>query len=98
MALTNKQWLMLLGVAILLTGYVMSWYRALKLAPVTLVTSVLVGATVITSMLNAIFVSKTFGLVELGQAVLIVMGMWLVLMAVIDGYKGGKLKQPAFKI
>ncbi len=39
---------------LLLTGYVITWYKALKYAPATLVTSVLVLATPITSILSSI--------------------------------------------
>ena len=81
MALTANQWLMLLGVAILLFGYVMSWYRALKLAPVTVVAGVLVGASVITNVLNGLLVTGTFNAAQLGQAGVILTGIWLVVMA-----------------
>ena len=67
MELTGKQWLMLFGVAVLLFGYVMTWYRALRLAPATMVAAVLVGATVITSLLNAVFVKHTVGTPVVGQ-------------------------------
>jgi drug/metabolite transporter (DMT)-like permease len=82
--LTGMQWLMLSGVALLLFGYVMSWYRALKLAPATLVAGVLVGATVFTNLLNGLFTDKAFTLAQLGQAVFIVTGIWLVVMAAYD--------------
>lgn len=42
---------------LLLTAYVVSWYKALKLAPVTLVTSILVLATPITNILTAVFIT-----------------------------------------
>ena len=48
-------WLALVG--LLLTGYVISWYSALKKLPVTVVASFLVLASPITTLLNSIFVS-----------------------------------------
>jgi drug/metabolite transporter (DMT)-like permease len=95
MELTGKQWSLLFGMALLLLFYVMTWYRALKLAPATFVASVLVGATVITSLLDAAFVSHTLGTPQLGQAVLILAGIWLVLMAMMDEWgreENSKLK------
>lgn len=44
----------------LLSGYVLSWYKALQLAPATLVTSVLILATPITKLLTALFITHTF--------------------------------------
>jgi drug/metabolite transporter (DMT)-like permease len=54
MALSPIQWLSLLGVSVLLFGYVTTWYRALKFAPASAVASILVGATVITSLLSSV--------------------------------------------
>jgi len=45
------------GSIILLSGYVISWYQALKLAPATLVTSILILATPITNILSAVFIT-----------------------------------------
>lgn len=49
-------WLALVG--LLLTGYVITWYSALKKLPVTVVASFLVLASPITTLLNNIFVSQ----------------------------------------
>jgi uncharacterized membrane protein len=46
--------------SVLLVGYIMTWYRALALAPATTVTAVLVFSTVITNILSAIFVTHTW--------------------------------------
>src|SRR3989338_1774152 len=46
-----------IGSVIFLTGYVYLWFRALKLAPATIVTSVLILATPITNVLSAVFVN-----------------------------------------
>lgn len=53
-SLSSSQWLGLIVVSLLLFGYVMTWYRAIQSASVVLVSSILVGATVITTSLNAI--------------------------------------------
>jgi drug/metabolite transporter (DMT)-like permease len=82
--LTGQQWLMLLGVAILLFGYVATWYRALKYLPATLTASVLVGATVITSLLQSLLITKALSFETVGQSVLIVTGIYVVIMAGMD--------------
>jgi len=67
--------------AVLLVGYVMTWYRALALAPATTVTAILVFSTVITNILSAIFVTHTWTEGMGIQVVLISVG---VLMAYIS--------------
>lgn len=51
-----EQLLPILTSVLFLTGYVFSWYQALKLAPVTVVAAVLVLSTPITNFLTAIFI------------------------------------------
>lgn len=58
--LNSGQWLMTLVSIGLLTGYVMTWYRALKVAPVTLVATVLTLATIVTNVLSSIFITHLF--------------------------------------
>lgn len=48
------------GSVFLLTGYVLTFYKALKLAPVTAVTSLLVLSTPITNILAALFITHNF--------------------------------------
>ena len=43
----------------LLTGYVLTWYKALSKAPATMVSLVLASSPVVTSALSAIFITKT---------------------------------------
>lgn len=57
-------WVLLTG--LLLTGFVILWYRALSLAPATFVACLLVPATFITGTFSAIFVTHTF---SVGQVV-----------------------------
>ena len=68
---------------VLLLGYVTAWYRALKFAPVTVVASILVSATLITNVLSAIFVTHTWN-IQLGiQAFLTVLGVIILCFAVV---------------
>lgn len=51
--------------SILLLGYVLSWYQALKHLPATVVTCLLVIASPITTALNSIFITHKYSLHEL---------------------------------
>ncbi|MFH1280631.1 MAG: EamA family transporter, partial [Candidatus Beckwithbacteria bacterium] len=73
--LNSAQWLMTLVSIGLLTGYVMTWYRALKVAPVTLVATVLTLATIVTNMLSSIFITHLFNVKLFYQTILLVIGM-----------------------
>lgn len=57
--ITLQQILPILGSILLLTIYTLSWYKALKMAPATMVASILVLATPITNLLSTIFVTHT---------------------------------------
>lgn len=73
--LNGLQWLMTLVSISLLTGYVMTWYRALKIAPVTLVATVLTLATIVTNVLSSIFITHLFDFKLFYQTILLVIGM-----------------------
>ncbi|MCG2692105.1 DMT family transporter, partial [Microgenomates group bacterium] len=73
--LNSTQWLMTLVAIGLLTGYVMTWYRALKAAPVTMVATVLTLATIITNVLSSIFITHLFNVKLFYQTILSVIGM-----------------------
>lgn len=74
--LNSTQWLMT-GISIfMLSGYVMSWYRALQKAPVTLVASVLTLGAIITNMLSAIFITHKLPIELVYQSLLLVSGIW----------------------
>lgn len=53
-SLTATQWLWVVVTGLLLTGYVATWYAALRRAPATLVTSILVAAAPITAILSTL--------------------------------------------
>jgi len=58
--LSLPQWGIVFATVAFLFGYVMSWYRALKYAPAIVVTSVLVGSTIVTNVLSAVFVTHSW--------------------------------------
>jgi drug/metabolite transporter (DMT)-like permease len=53
-ALTGEQWAWALGTGLLLSAYVGTWFAALKRAPASLVTAILVVGAPITASLQAI--------------------------------------------
>jgi drug/metabolite transporter (DMT)-like permease len=72
-SLSQASWLFLSGA--FLFGYVVTWYTALKHAPATVVSSVLVVAAPITALLNGVFVSGTLNGFNLVPALMIVAGV-----------------------
>jgi drug/metabolite transporter (DMT)-like permease len=58
-ALTAEAWLWVLVTGGMLSAYVITWYSALRAAPATVVTSLLVGAALITGVLTAATSGKT---------------------------------------
>lgn len=74
-SLSGMQWVWMLATMATLLGYVMSWYRALKYAPATLVAAVLVGATVVTNLLSAVFVTNTWTGTMGVQALIVAVGL-----------------------
>ncbi len=73
--LSFRQWSWVGLTSLLLFGYVSCWYASLKRAPVTLVASLLVPASLITSLLSLIFLNKTMAQIEILGAGLIVMAI-----------------------
>jgi drug/metabolite transporter (DMT)-like permease len=78
----QTQFFWMAATIMLLLGYVTTWYRALKFAPVTVVASVLVSATLITNVLSAIFVTHAWTLALGIQAFFTVLGVVLLLVAI----------------
>ncbi len=77
--LTASQYGAIVIAGLLLTGYVLSWYKALSYAPATLVSSILVLSAPITSMLTVLFITHTFPQTEILSAILITIGIGLTL-------------------
>lgn len=73
---TQMFWVALTVAALL--GYVMTWYRALKLAPAISVTAVMVSSTLVTNALSAIFITHAWNGVMAIQALLIAAGVTLI--------------------
>ena len=69
-------WMILSGV--ILFGYVVSWYWALKNAPASVVTSILVAAAPITSYLETIFVTHKFPAKLIAPSLLTALGILLI--------------------
>ena len=78
-SLTASQWGWTLLTSALLTGYVLTWYTALKHAPATLVASLLVPASLITNALSAIFLTHTFPSTQLLSGTLLALGIVLII-------------------
>jgi drug/metabolite transporter (DMT)-like permease len=74
-SLSANQWGWLVLTMVLLLAYVTTWYRALKFAPATVVTSVLVAATIVTNFLSAIFITHSINLLLIFQSALIITGI-----------------------
>lgn len=73
---TKFGWLMLSG--IILFGYVTTWYSALKSAPATVVSSVLVIAAPITALLNSVFITHQIKISAVLPILLISIGVILI--------------------
>lgn len=73
--MSSAQWTWMAITVALLLGYVMTWYRALRYAPATVVSSILVSATLITNVLSAIFITHKWTL-EMGiQSLITLVGV-----------------------
>ncbi len=79
--LSFLQWQGIVTTSFFLLGYVVTWYTALRYASAITVSSILVGATVVTNILTSVFITHTLSslhIVQTGMIVLGVMGMILV--------------------
>lgn len=73
--LNVTQWGWTILVAVLLLGYVTTWYAALKRAPATIVASLLVPASLITNILSLIFQERAFTPNELLSSALVIVAV-----------------------
>ncbi len=85
LALSFSQWMWMMVTTAALLAYVMSWYRALRLAPATTVTAVLVASTLVTNVLSAIFVTHAWTEIMGAQTVLMLSGVGLFWQAAKQG-------------
>jgi drug/metabolite transporter (DMT)-like permease len=65
--------------AVLLCGYVLTWYTALKHAPASYVAALLVPATLVTNILSAVFVTGTLTQHQLLTGILSVFGIAMII-------------------
>jgi len=77
--LSPIQWGWTLLTGVLLAGYVLTWYTALKHAPAILVASLLVLATFVTNILNAMFLTNTLSLQQLLSGLLLLIGAGILI-------------------
>jgi len=63
---------------VLLAGFVTTWYKALKFAPATVVTAVLILATPITNLLTVVFLHQPIPHVQITSGVVSVLGVLLI--------------------
>ena len=73
----------LLTSSLFLTGYVYTWYKGLKIIPVTLATSILVIAPVVTNFLTALFITRKLPEVQITQGILLTVGVAFLLTRII---------------
>ncbi len=69
-------WLM--GVGILLTGYVITWYAAVKRLPVTVAASILTLASPITSLLSSFQTGQVASWEIIVGSLMIIFGSWII--------------------
>ena len=93
--LNNTQWTWTFLTSALLTGYVISWYAALKYAPAIYVAILLVPATLVTNVLSAIFITRAFSANDFLSAVFYILGVTLVIISARKAMNQSALAQPA---
>ncbi|MFH0952540.1 MAG: DMT family transporter [Patescibacteria group bacterium] len=77
--LSPIQWMWTIIPSILLLGYVLTWYTALKHAPATLVASLLVPASLITNFLSLIFLDKSIAVYEAIGSIFLVTAVSMII-------------------
>ncbi len=77
--LNATQWGWTILTSVLLLGYVLTWYAALKRAPATLVATLIVPATLITNALSAIFITRKMPVTQLASGALLLIGAALMI-------------------
>ncbi len=77
--LNQIQWSWTILTSVLLAGYVLTWYTALKHAPATFVASLLVPATYVTNILTSIFITHAINPADLASGFLLTLGISLLI-------------------
>ena len=78
--LDGGQWFLIVVTSFSLLGYVLTWYSAVKLAPVTYVAILLTPATLITNILSAVFISHSFTFIQVLSGILFITGIIFLIM------------------
>jgi drug/metabolite transporter (DMT)-like permease len=87
---TQTFWILATMFTLLL--YVTSWYRALQYAPATSVAAVVVGSTVVTNLLSALFITRVLNITVLAQSAVIILCVWLVYTSTLEINKAKSIK------
>ena len=85
------QWNLIILTSALLFGYVITWYTALQILPVTVTASILVFATLVTNLLSAIFVTGKLQFVDVIQSIMIISATILIITEMKVRAASGKL-------
>jgi drug/metabolite transporter (DMT)-like permease len=78
-SLNAVQWSWAILTSVLLFGYVITWYTALKYAPATYVATLLVPAVLVTNILSAMFITHTMTSGQLASSLLYIFGLTIVI-------------------
>lgn len=78
-SLGATQWGWTLLSSVLLLGYVVTWYAALKHAPAWYVAALLVPASLVTNVLTTVFITHTMSWQQAVSGILYIMGMGLII-------------------
>ncbi|OGG08160.1 hypothetical protein A3D05_05485 [Candidatus Gottesmanbacteria bacterium RIFCSPHIGHO2_02_FULL_40_24] len=85
-----EQILPISGSIILLTLYVITWYKALKYAPATLVTSILILATPVTNFLSAVTITRDFSPIISVNSLAVLTGVILISVITSGKYQSAR--------
>lgn len=78
-SLRPEQWMWTLLTGVLLAGYVLAWYAALKRAPATYVATLLVPATLVTNILSAFFTTHSLSGWQISSGLVLTAGITLII-------------------
>lgn len=76
--LTSGQWLWLVLSSVILVGFVLTWYGALKRLPATTTSAILVIASPVTTLLNSIFISHQHQATQLFGYLVFVLALLII--------------------
>jgi len=80
-SVTLPQLVFICGSIFFLSAYVTCWYKSLKYAPASLVSSILILSTPITAVLTDIFINNSFSIIPTPKLSLIILGLAMIVFA-----------------